>query len=78
MMLDVRPGQANQVVLAAIHRLEGVDPVVDHRLETAGRRDEQPLLPVPEGGQVEVGVAQMVGVRAPCRHGVGLGDPGLV
>ena len=63
--LDVGPGQRHQVVLAPVHGLEGVHPLLQEGAEPPGCGMKEAFLPEAEGLQVPGRVLDEVGGGAP-------------
>src|SRR5690606_37794941 len=71
--LDVSAGQVQCVILTLVECEKRVHPVVDAGFQATRERGQESLLAVLEGGELDVGVAQVVLVGAPCRDRVALG-----
>ena len=55
--------ELDRVVLALVECVEAVHALIEPVLEPAGQAGQQPLLAVAEGGQVEIGVQQVLGIE---------------
>lgn len=75
--IDVGAGESDEMILRRVHRAEGVHTIIDQRLEASSRGGEQPFLAIPECGGLEFWISQMLGIAAPCDHGVHLGEAHL-